>query len=83
MESAKDLPVGRFGKRGTDWSAVCKQIDALKGKWGKVGVYSPSSATRIRRGEYPAVDPSKYEVATRTVEGVSYLWMRRRQKGEV
>lgn len=82
METASSLPTGTFGKRGTDWPAVCKEIDALRGKWGKVGVYSPSSATRIRRGEYPSVDPEKYEVATRTVDGVSYLWMRRRQRGE-
>lgn len=82
MESSPTLPRSTFGPKGTDWPAVCKEVDGLKGQWGKVGQYSASTATRIRRGEFPAVDPSKYEVASKTEEGVTYLWMRRKKKGE-
>lgn len=82
MESSPTLPRSTHGPKGTDWTAVCKEVDALKGEWGKVGIYSHSTATRIRRGEFPSVDATKYEVASKTDEGVTYLWMRRKKRGE-
>jgi hypothetical protein len=77
-------PLGQYGPRGTDWEAVIAEVEALDGKWGRVGQYHQSVVTRIREGKYPAVDPTKYEVTSRRdpETGKSWLWMRRMKRGE-
>ena len=85
MESSETPPpFSKFGPRGTDWSKVCEEVDALGGKWGKVGQYHPSMVTRIRSGALTSVDPKKYEVTARKdpETGKSWLWMRRMKRGE-
>lgn len=80
-ETATTLPPSQYGRRGTDWSAVCAEIDELPiGKWGKVGQYHGSTVTKIKNGQFPAVDPARYEATARKGEdGNTYIWLRRRK----
>lgn len=78
MEFVEEVPQGHFGPRKFDWKEVCRQLIERPGEWGKVGEFSPSVATHIRQGRYPAVDPSMYEVKTRRSgnEGRAWVYMR-------
>jgi hypothetical protein len=69
MEHLDAVPTSQFGPRKIKWDEVVKEVRANGGKWGRVGVFSPSVATHIRAGRYPAVDPNEFEVTTRKVEG--------------
>lgn len=58
------LPPRRFGASGVDWETICAEVEAEGGRWCEVGVFTPSAATHMRQGRYPAVDPTKFEITT-------------------
>lgn len=80
VKQVKALPERTYGSKGIDWSQICADVEAGEGEWFVVGVFSPSVASHIRRGRYPAVDPEKFEVTTAKTDtrNRSELYMRLR-----
>ena len=56
--------------RKVDWRKVIAEVDALPaGTAAYVGELDQSVRTHIRKGRYEYIDPSKYTVWTRAIEG--------------
>lgn len=56
--------------RKIDWRKVIAEVDALPpGTAAYVGDLDQSVRTHIRKGRYAYIDPSKYTVWTRSIEG--------------
>jgi|Laugrespbdmm15sd_2_1035082.scaffolds.fasta_scaffold267858_1 hypothetical protein len=80
----EDIPRTRV--RLIDWHDVMRQLDESSvtnpGAWGRVGEFDQSVRTHIRAGRYKHIDPKKYEVTTKKIEGKSRsradLYMRKR-----
>lgn len=85
VEPVDSLPPRTHGSQGIDWDEVCREVEAegkKSDRWCKVGTFTASVATHIRRGKYPSVDPEKFEVTTQRsteVIGKSVLYMRLRK----
>lgn len=83
MEHMDSVPYNTRGTRKTDWDAVVKEVRQNGGRWARVGLFSPSVASWIRQGRYPAVDPDEFIVTTRKdpeTKNKSWLYMKVRPK---
>jgi len=76
-----ELPgIGPRGPRGFDWTEIAAAVEAAKGAWCEIGVFHPSTVSHVRNGRYPAVDPERFEITSRTAgaRNKSTLYMRLR-----
>jgi hypothetical protein len=49
-----------------DWASIARQVREHPGQWCRVPrSFNPTVAMHIRRGNYPHVQPSEFEVTTR------------------
>lgn len=66
-----------------DWTAVAAMARANPGKWCRVArPMNPTVAVHIRRGSYPKVPPTEFEVTTRRFEGnIKQSWIFVRTRG--
>jgi hypothetical protein len=71
--------------RKVNWVKVLSLLDEKPGEWHLIGEFDQSLRTHIRQGRYKYIDPSKYEVVTRRLEGErttrATLYMRRIVEG--
>lgn len=83
--------IPRTRVRLVDWHEVMRKLDEAAitrpGDWGAVVECDQSVRTHIRAGRYKHIDPNKYEVTTKRVEGDkpnrAILYMRKKVTNEV
>jgi hypothetical protein len=81
IKRVDSLPERTRGSRGVDWKQTCLDVEAEGGAWCEIGDFHSSTASHIRVGRYPSVDPTRFEVTTQrstTDPKKSTLYMRLR-----
>ena len=85
MEHMDVVPQNKMGPKKIDWPAILDEVRKNRGRWAKVGLFSPSAATQIRNGKWPAIDPKEFVITTRKDKDApnrSWLYIKVREKGE-
>lgn len=77
-EVVDNLPPSRLGRGKVDWQTVMETCDENPGKWVKTGPLSAGVGTHINSGRYPKIDNTIYEATTRTSNGETFVFLRRK-----
>lgn len=83
MLTVGEPPELKRGARGLDWEWITEQVRAAAPEWVLVGPFSRSMGSRLRGGQYAAVDPGEFDITMRmqyddsgTSLGRWDLWMK-------